>query len=899
MNCEIISASAGTGKTYTMAIKYLSALNEGVNFENILVITFTKKATAEIRERIMIFLENIIFSKGNYEDLISSLSGEINYFNLKKAYENMLKNSENIKIFTNDSFINKIFKNSVAPQKNIFNYEMVEENSTQYIDTILNKIVSNEKYFKIFKSFYDVNSNEREIENYREIISQMLELRPKIYLHLDNFSNLKKEKVESFLQIKEEILEYLKDKETSKLTNLGKSFLVANSILDVKDIYKSGLVSRSKDDFEIYYKETLVPKLVKIYVNEVIIPYNIYYKQLAKICYEIDECEKFENCSFTFNDISFYTFKSGIDPSIVFPNIDFVMIDEFQDTDAIQFEIILKLIKKAKSLLIVGDEKQAIYAFRGGDVKLFRNLEKLLMNRIENIKITRNTLDTCYRSKENIINFINDYFSNISNFNYEKVLFKKSGGYVKLLDTSVDIVDHLSKNNILSNTAILVRNGKSGEEYKKALDEKNIKYETSQTKKISDDVKIQSFLKLISYLVNNSLYDLLEFLRSDLACFSLENIKTVIKNKGLKEIEILKKENINFKKEYLNIFGYGINPDKETILNLNKILDLVCSFYNLKDFIDYYNDKGKNIKKEKFLNDNGISIATIHASKGLEYDNVYVVIDFKNENFAKFRDVAIENDIIFLKNKNYLQYHEYSEYIQKYMEEENLENLNLLYVALTRAKNNLFLYVKNEKKILEYFKNTVVNIGEFENNKNVHKELLSNDISFTNKIFFENTNYIKENVQEQSIEKELSRKKGLALHYFMENVKYLEDIELSKSMFLRKYGNLVGPHLTESIINTCINYINTHKEMFSNNNEIFTEYPIIDEKGVNYRIDRISINKNDKKIIIYDYKTKALAEYDDSYQKQIENYKNIVSKMEEFKDYLVLTKIIPLKISES
>lgn len=57
MKCDIISASAGTGKTYTMAIKYLLALNEGVNFENILVITFTKKATAEIRERIIIFLK--------------------------------------------------------------------------------------------------------------------------------------------------------------------------------------------------------------------------------------------------------------------------------------------------------------------------------------------------------------------------------------------------------------------------------------------------------------------------------------------------------------------------------------------------------------------------------------------------------------------------------------------------------------------------------------------------------------------------------------------------------------------------------------------------------------------------------------------------------------------------
>ncbi|MBE2990300.1 UvrD-helicase domain-containing protein, partial [Sneathia sp. DSM 16630] len=89
MKCDIISASAGTGKTYTMAIKYLLALNEGVNFENILVITFTKKATAEIRERIIIFLKKIIFKEPGYEDILASMSTQIDYKNLKNAYENM------------------------------------------------------------------------------------------------------------------------------------------------------------------------------------------------------------------------------------------------------------------------------------------------------------------------------------------------------------------------------------------------------------------------------------------------------------------------------------------------------------------------------------------------------------------------------------------------------------------------------------------------------------------------------------------------------------------------------------------------------------------------------------------------------------------------------------------
>lgn len=896
MNCEIISASAGTGKTYTMALKYLKALNNGVDFESILVITFTRKATAEIRERILIFLENIIFEKDNFKELRESLGVNLNIDILKKAYENMLKNSENIKIFTNDSFINKIFNNTVAPKNNIFKYEVLEKNSSEYINQILNKILAKDEYFKVFKNFYELNKNEKEIEKYAQIIEDILEKRNKIYNYIDKFDNLEYEKTNSFEKIKEEICDYLKNSNGTK-TNLAKSFEIAKNITELKDFTKSGLISRSKNEFEAYYKEELIPQLVKIYVNEIIIPYNIYYKKLAKICYTIDKNLKFESCKFTFNDILFYTFKSDVDPYEIFPNIDIVMIDEFQDTDIIQFEIILKIIKHAKKLFIVGDEKQAIYGFRGGDVKLFRNIENLLKERIPNINIIKNTLNTCYRSRKNIIDFVNIYFLNRPNFNYEKVLAKKDDGYVKILNIDEDIVSNIIKNNLKINTAILVRGKSSTEKYKKLLDDNNLKYEIGQTRKLENDDTIKDIMYLFNYLITTDLYSLLSFLRSNLVGYSLEKIKKVIKNKGLKEIEILKKDNINFKKEYLKIFGYGENLDKDQIININKILDSINLHKNLKDFMDYYNEKGKNEKKEKVSEDSGINITTIHSSKGLEYDNVYVSVKKTSSNFSDFTLVELDDDIIFLKKKIYLKYHNWNKYIEKHLEDESLEELNLLYVALTRAKNNLFIYIEDPKKFNEFFNGEIIEKGNIIQNET--KNITEDKVVFTNKIFFDETKYLKEsdNVT-HNIDMELKRKKGIALHYFMENVKDISDIDFAKSMFLRKYGNLVGPKVSDNIINTCINYIKANKNIFDSNSIIFTEYEIYDNKGKTFRIDRMNINENSKEIVIFDYKTKENADKVEEYQKQIDNYVNIIKNMKEYEGYSVISKILPIKISE-
>jgi ATP-dependent helicase/nuclease subunit A len=123
--------------------------------------------------------------------------------------------------------------------------------------------------------------------------------------------------------------------------------------------------------------------------------------------------------SLTFSDIEYYTLKSlQVNSSVerIHSNIDYIVIDEFQDTSNIQFEIIKILIGgDFNKLFCVGDVKQAIYGFRGGTLTVFEECEGLVPIKLD---LLRN-----YRSKDSIVNFNNSLFSFLFSLglNYEAV----------------------------------------------------------------------------------------------------------------------------------------------------------------------------------------------------------------------------------------------------------------------------------------------------------------------------------------------------------------------------------------------------------------------------------------------------------------------------------------------
>ena len=137
---EVVKASAGTGKTYRLSLQYIYFLLKEINFKNIVVMTFTKKATFEIKERIFLFIHKIISKTEDSQGLIDSIEKSFGYKitdedieKLKILYSNMLINKESIRITTIDGFMSKILKFCIAEScLGLYKYDLLDEKSEEY-----------------------------------------------------------------------------------------------------------------------------------------------------------------------------------------------------------------------------------------------------------------------------------------------------------------------------------------------------------------------------------------------------------------------------------------------------------------------------------------------------------------------------------------------------------------------------------------------------------------------------------------------------------------------------------------------------------------------------------------------------------------------------------------------
>ena len=372
----VLKASAGTGKTYRLSLEYIIALCkkgdiEPIDYKNILVMTFTRKATAEIKEGILNklseFMEiyeiskNSKFSvieaisnsklidnkkKNNYLNLIESIKNiELNLVidnifleNLSKVNKEIIKNKEKLKIYTIDAFFNIIFKNIVINLMKIKSYTMLdEEDNSIYYKKVLENIFNNEKLFNDFKNFFTENS-EKNIDNYISIIQRLISSRWKYILSLnDNPSLAKKEKfniTKSSIEILREIFSYIENdckkdlddvlkndykKYIGKTEETQKEFLFKDFKLLFKDgtagfIYNGNKLKKASDAEHKEYinarHEELREILSKEIFNEVLIPYEEKIFELSSEIYNLYDSFKIRDKKFTFSDIAIYTYMA-------------------------------------------------------------------------------------------------------------------------------------------------------------------------------------------------------------------------------------------------------------------------------------------------------------------------------------------------------------------------------------------------------------------------------------------------------------------------------------------------------------------------------------------------------------------------------------------------------------
>ena len=374
----------------------------------------------------------------------------------------------------------------------------------------------------------------------------------------------------------------------------------------------------------------------------------------------------------------------------------YIMVDEFQDTSVSQYEFLKKISFINKNICCVGDDDQSIYSWRGAEIKNMLDFNK----NFEDLEIIR--LETNYRSTKNILGVANSLISNnksrlgktldTPNNENEKV-------YIFNIPTDKDEASFISKTILdnkfkLSNTAILIRNGSLSRVFEEEFTRLNIPYRLVGTVKFYERAEIRDVIAYIRLLVYP--FDDISFTRiisrpsrgigdstiSKLREFNCSYIQALSKVK-------LSKKQMDSRDSFLDVFNFDwkkLTPKQavttllerssylkfweknaDVLDRLNNINELVENVIPQYETLELFLENASLMMIEENDSDNRIkecvSIMSIHASKGLEFENVFL---------PAFEDGILPND--------------------KSIKDGNIEEeRRLAYVAITRAKKRLII----------------------------------------------------------------------------------------------------------------------------------------------------------------------------------------------------------------
>ena len=385
----------------------------------------------------------------------------------------------------------------------------------------------------------------------------------------------------------------------------------------------------------------------------------------------------------------------------------YIQLDEGQDTSLLQFKIIEKIIYPENNLMVVADDDQSIYSFRAAEPDYLLNFKSIFPDS----KII--TMDENHRSQANIVKVSNDFIRQ-NKKRYEKNLFtnkkptsKVHKNYAK---NSKDVFSYILKNIEANKTnAILYRNNISSLNLVSFLMDAEIDFAINNGSRDFFDSKIlKDMVNIINF--SNDFYNVELFteiyymVKTYLSRDEIENLVLKPKNftvfdylheyiddekaygllrkekefKNLRTMSVDKQFAYIYKtmgyREYIKMFS---NKYYEVVINKDLYIESMINFSKgLKNLDEFYS---KIEIFEKILNrrnKSNIILSTIHKSKGLEYDNVFIVDLVKGE-FPMIFDFTSKND---------------------QLEEER----RMFYVAMTRARENLHiisLKYRNDHKV--------------------------------------------------------------------------------------------------------------------------------------------------------------------------------------------------------
>lgn len=974
-----LEASAGTGKTFQLAMRVAGMLLTGVAPRDILCLTFTKKATAEMKERIIKFINSMAENTASESEIefitplmkkyAKQLKVEFSKEFIQEkaiiARNNLFTYFSELNIKTIDSFNNTIlrifpFEAGFRPDFNIESDDEIDIIKKEAFDNIIANILDDKVWKEILEKLYSVfniaaNNFIPWLQNYTEYTTNNI-LNLEITMQNAPDKHKINEMLNKILELRNNInTQCIKFMHTFEADELGinqlKTYeklkghkiddIVCNNLLKVENL--SDAPSFKKYDFsqnQYNIQKDIRDNMQKYYLLQGDIITGLALN-LGGLLYEKMKEIKKERNILTYSDISeevYYMLSdkhSQIDKDYLYFRLDgkinHLLIDEFQDTSISQWLTLKPLAEEAMaglgqkdkigSFFYVGDPKQNIYRFRGGSSSLFRTLLHEYKD-----KLQAETLNTNYRSGSNIVEFVNNLSNNIyksnkelfSIFNIDQKAYPENGdGYVEVthaLDEKKYYLDYtkekiekcIKAGYTYKDIAVLTVSNKHGGDLIDYLEENNIPVQVETSSKLTSCQAFQVLTSLAVFIETGDTFSYLTYALSHPKAYNnsfIENKENIIKD-------------MNRIKNYIkNMTNCSIF---EKILYLINTLDLQSRFSNNPDFyavIDAmekgaYGEKNISLFMEKVYkaaadkqssssSNNAVTIMTIHKSKGLQFPVVVIPnleVDLKlnaanTHLFVSDNKEFGNSDLCSVYKKDIHTYISGTK-AEDYMNNENnlimQDNINMLYVAMTRAEQALFMNIK-------YFKDTPTNLSQYVSQFIVEDEIYGKlkplkkekvterksvkiNVEIEKEKFFgtDNAWFDTDKQETQSYEATLF---GSCLHAGLNILEYKNDatIKMAEKHMKAHFGAL----LSENNMNLICEYI---KKVYNNTawQKLFTGRVFkerrIGENNTLYAVDIYS--ELDDKIILMDYKTGFLDNNRiNDYSDKLRKYANILRKI--------------------
>lgn len=832
-NFTIYKSSAGSGKTFTLVKEYLAlALNDPSNppqaYKHILAITFTNKAAAEMKERIVKALKEL--SEDNYDSVSAGTKTLIGILKEHKKLNSsqqlddtiirqrakniltaILHNYSDFAIGTIDAFVHKVVRTFAFDLKIPMSFEIEMDDEkllTQAIDLLIAKIGTDEQLTKALIEFTESKTDDEKSWHIETDLIKFAKnlLNEEGALYIDKLKELS---VDDFFKIKDSLFNEIKKFEISILAEAQKgNQLIKENGLSNKCFFQgdrgiagyfeklsggrfdyltpnnyvvstvgedkwysgkitseecAGIDSIKSDLLDCFNNiQMLKDKDHSDYVLFNLINRNIYSLAVLNEIEKLLTEYKSEN-----NIVHISEFNKMIAKIVLNEPIPFIyerlgerynnyLIDEFQDTSVLQFQNLLPLIDNSLAsghfTMLVGDGKQAIYRWRGGEVEQFALLPEIFSHNDNPLVLERQEalirnhdpqlLNRNFRSKREIIEFNNDLFRTLSgklNEKYKGIYDQleqefnpgNTGGFVQVeflegeaeewkeknYVRTYEIILHLLKDNYrLKDIAILVRKNTDGSEIANYLTEKNIPVISSDSLLLSNSKEVNflhSILKFIASTNDNIVHaEILEYLIESgmINKGSIDELIRIKNSSGLLSIlrsfssafntaKLSKMALYELAEELVGIFKFNRTPDAYIQFYLDEVLNFsIKKNNNLNDFIEYWEEKKSRISLVIPQGMDAVNIMTIHRSKGLEFP--VVILPFLNGRVKHGKDnlwIDLNNE----KLKNFpsalvptSENLKDTIYAHLYEEEKGkslLDTLNVLYVAFTRPEERMYI----------------------------------------------------------------------------------------------------------------------------------------------------------------------------------------------------------------